>query len=99
LLATAGELVRLPPPPGELLATAGELARLPPPPGELLAAAGELLPLLPDPDGSLANGGGEPPPQALSTSTREVPAPSRTLRILVIDLISSRLAGATGILG
>jgi hypothetical protein len=100
LPAAAGELLPLLPPVGDGLATAaGELLALLPPADEVLATAGALLPLLAPPDGLLANGGAEPLPQALSTSAREVPAPSRMLRILVIDLISSRAAAAPAILG
>src|SRR5438105_5327854 len=92
LPAAAGGVL---PPPGKLPAAAGGVLPLP---GKLPGAAGELLPWLPPPD-ELPAPAGEPPLQAVSTSTREVPAQSRMLRILVIDLISSRVAAAPAILG
>jgi hypothetical protein len=55
-------------------------------------------PLLP-PDELLARPSGGLLPQALSTSTSEVPTPSRMPRVLVIDPSSSRGAAAPGILG
>jgi hypothetical protein len=78
-----------------LLAAAGGVLPLP---GKLPAPAGELLPWLPPPD-ELPAPAGEPLLQAVSTSTREVPAQNRMLRILVIDLISSRVAATPAILG
>jgi hypothetical protein len=59
----------------------------------LPAPAEELLPLPDD----LPAPADEPPLQEVSTSTREVPAPSRMLHILVIDLISSRATAAPAI--